>query len=263
MFSTLEIEMKIIGIYHIKGGVGKTATAVNLAYQAQQENKRVLIWDLDPQAAATFYFRVKPKVKKTKKILQGKKSIDLEKRIKATDFENLDILPADFGYRKMDQIFANKNKPALQLLRLLRPLSQDYDVIFLDCPPNISIVSENIFKAVDQLIIPTIPTTLSIRTLYQLLDFLKEKRLEHIQLCSFFSMVDQRKKMHLEIMETPLDKRVKVLKQFIPYAAIIEQMGIERAPVGFFAPHHPVSKAYRLLWKEIGYCYSLKQAGKF
>jgi len=55
--------MRILASYNIKGGVGKTATAVNLAYLAANAGMRTLVWDLDPQGAASFYFRIKPKVK--------------------------------------------------------------------------------------------------------------------------------------------------------------------------------------------------------
>ena len=243
--------MKIIGVYNIKGGVGKTASAVNLAYSAYKAGNRTLIWDLDPQAAASFYFRVKPKVQKSKKILKGQQKIDIDRMVKATDFDGLDILPADFSYRKMDEIFHQQDKPAMQLLRLLRPLSQHYDIIFLDCPPNISLVSENIFKAADSLIIPTIPTTLSLRTLNQLLDFIDDKKLHHLKLMPFFSMVDKRKNMHREMIGQSLDQRIKTLKNYIVYSSVVEKMGIERAPVASFDKNHPVAKDYDALWDEI------------
>ena len=163
--------MKIIGVYNIKGGVGKTATAVNLAWLAAEEGYRTLIWDLDPQGAASFYFRIKPKIKGGgKALLQRKRELDAV--VKGTDFENLDLLPADFSYRHMDLELEDRRKPTKQLLQLLLPLSQEYDLVFLDCPPSISLVSENIFRAADMLLVPMIPTTLSARTLEQLRDFL-------------------------------------------------------------------------------------------
>ena len=111
--------MRIIGVYNIKGGVGKTATAVNLAFLSAQEGHRTLIWDLDPQAAATFYLRIKPKIKGgSRKMIQGKRALD--GLIKGTDFENLDLLPADFSYRNMDLMLGERKKPARQLLKLLR-----------------------------------------------------------------------------------------------------------------------------------------------
>ena len=93
--------MQILASYNIKGGVGKTATSVNLAFHSAHEGARTLIWDLDPQGAATFYFRVRPKIKGgSRALLKGRH--DLADLIKATDHENLDLLPSDFSYRTMD-----------------------------------------------------------------------------------------------------------------------------------------------------------------
>ena len=115
--------MKIIATYNIKGGVGKTSTAVNLAYIAAQNNYRTLVWDLDPQGASSYYFRVKPKVKGGGKgLIAGKH--ELEELIKATDFENLDLLPADFSFRNLDLVLDARKKPAQRLKKLLAPLAQ-------------------------------------------------------------------------------------------------------------------------------------------
>ena len=93
--------MKIFATYNIKGGVGKTATAVNLAYLAARDGYRVLLWDLDPQGAASFLFRVRPRVKGGgKALIQGTRPVD--DAIKGTDFDDLDLLPADFTYRNLD-----------------------------------------------------------------------------------------------------------------------------------------------------------------
>ena len=243
--------MKIIGVYNIKGGVGKTATAVNLAWLAAQEGYRTLIWDLDPQGAASFYFRIKPKIKGgSKALLQHKRELDAV--VKGTDFENLDLLPADFSYRHMDLELEDRRKPTKQLLQLLQPLSQEYDLVFLDCPPSISLVSENIFRAADMLLVPMIPTTLSARTLEQLRDFLDENpRLFDLQMRPFFSMVDRRKRMHLELVETLPRQYPGFLDQSIPYLSEVERMGLHRSPIGYFAPNSRANRAYQELWREV------------
>jgi len=240
--------MKTLGVYNIKGGVGKTATSVNLGHLAAQSGLRTLIWDLDPQGAATFYFRIKPKVKKSTRILNGKR--DLDDAIKATDYEGLDLLPADFAYRNMDLLLNEAKKPTRQLSRLLHPVEKDYDLVIFDCPPSISLVSENIFRATDALLVPTIPTTLSQRTLSQLLGFIEDNKVS-TPVLSFYSMIDRRKTMHKEISESPGDPRCTVLKSMIPYASDIERMGVERRPVIEYAPSSVAGRAYRELWDEV------------
>ena len=244
--------MKIIGVYNIKGGVGKTATAVNLAYLSAREGYRTLIWDLDPQSAATYYFRIKPKIKGGGcKLIQKRRVLD--GMIKGTDFENLDLLPADFSYRNMDLVLGEFKKPEKQLLRLLQPLSDEFDWILLDCPPSISLVSENIFRAANALLIPTIPTTLSMRTYNQLLEFLNDHKITRPARLPFFSMVDRRKRLHLDLIEQQPDSCPELLETHIPYASDIEKMGIHRAPLGYFAPRSIAEQAYEALWKEVKY----------
>jgi len=132
--------MKIIATYNIKGGVGKTSTAVNLSYIAAEKGYKTLVWDLDPQGASSYYFRVKPKVKGgSKALIAGNRELD--GLIKATDFENLDLLPADFSFRNLDLVLDAGKKPTQRLKKLLKPVSKEYDFIFLDCPPHISLLS--------------------------------------------------------------------------------------------------------------------------
>jgi cellulose biosynthesis protein BcsQ len=243
--------MRIVGSYNIKGGVGKTAAAVNLAYSAAREGKRTLIWDLDPQGAATYYFRVKPKVKGgSKALVRGKR--ELNDLVKGTDFENLDLLPADFSYRNMDLVLEDNKKPTKRLLRLLRPLSEEYDLVFLDCPPSISLVSENVFRAVDVLLVPMIPTTLSARTLDQLTEFIHgHGGLGDVVVMPFFSMVDRRKRLHRDLMERLPREHPGMLATSIPYASEVERMGLHRMPVAVYAPSNPAAVAYNALWEEI------------
>ncbi len=121
---------KVLATYNIKGGVGKTSAAVNLSYLAAHGGSRTLLWDLDPQGAATYLFRVKPKVDGGASKLVRLKT-DPAGLIKGTDYRLLDLLPADFSYRHMDLALDNvkpvgacarrRARPAPRRLRLHLP----------------------------------------------------------------------------------------------------------------------------------------------
>jgi len=243
--------MKVLATYNIKGGVGKTATAVNLAYLAAAEGARTLVWDLDPQGAASFYFRVKPKVKGgSEALITGRRALD--RAIKGTDYDNLDLIPADLSYRKLDLELGEAKKRTRRIDLLVRPLAKQYDYVFLDCPPSISLVSENVFRAANALLVPLIPTTLSLRTFDQLDAFLADHPgRKKQQVLAFFSMVDNRKNLHRELVEKVGEDRRDVLDTRIPSASDIERMGVNRAPLPAFAPRSRSAVAYRELWTEI------------
>jgi cellulose biosynthesis protein BcsQ len=241
--------MKIFASYNIKGGVGKTATAVNLAHLAARDGYRVLLWDLDPQAAASFLFRIRPRVKGGgKALIEGTRSI--ADAIKGTDFDRLDLLPADFTYRNLDLILDSSKKPARKLRRLLTPLRAEYDVIFLDCPPSISLLSESVLQAADMLLVPLIPTTLSVRTLDQLTEFISGFDGHRPGVLAFFSMIDRRKRLHMEISEQLPAGRSDFAATAIPALSIIERMSLQRAPVTAFAPRSVAARSYAGLWAE-------------
>ncbi len=237
---------RVLATYNIKGGVGKTSAAVNLAYLAALGGARTLLWDLDPQGASTYLLRVKPKIRGGGRRLVWGKS-DLDALIKGTDFERLDLLPADFSYRHMDLALDATKRPTRRLARLLAPLAGDYDYVFLDCPPSISLVSESVFEAADALLVPLIPATLSSRTFEQLRTVVPGGP----QVLAFFSMVDGRKRLHREVMEG-LAENPAVLRTFIPAASDVERMGPHRAPIAQFAPRGRAALAYKALWAEVG-----------
>jgi chromosome partitioning protein len=244
--------MKIYATYNIKGGVGKTTAAVNLAWLSAADGNRTLLWDLDPQGAATFLFRIKPRVKGGgKALIRGTKALD--EAIKGTDFDHLDLLPADFTYRNMDLLLGSRSggKPERRLAGLLAPLASEYDVIFLDCPPSISLVSENVLHAADTLVVPLIPTTLSVRTLDQLTEFVSGFDGHRPKVLAFFSMADRRKRLHQDTIQALSSQRSDVSAAVIPSLSVIERMSVERAPVTAFAPASQAARAYRTLWTDL------------
>ena len=238
--------MKVVATYSIKGGVGKTSAAVNVAALAAREGLRTVLWDLDPQGAASFLFRVEPKVKGgAGKLIRGKR--EPLAVMKGTDIEGLDLLPADFSYRHLDIQLDKRKKPLEGLARVLAQLADGYDLAILDCAPSISLVSESVFSAADLLLVPLVPSTLAVRTLDQLREFLAGLPGRAPEVLPFFSMVDRRKKLHKELVAT----LPGVAAAAIPNASQVELMGLRRAPLVVTAPRNPAALAYAALWEEL------------
>ena len=242
--------MRVVATYNIKGGVGKTTTAVNLAYLSARDGNRTLIWDLDPQAAATFLFRVRPRVKGGSRGLVTRKR-PVEAALKATDFDNLDLLPADFSYRNMDLQLDDTKRRTRRLRQLIESVQDEYDVVVLDCPPSASLVSENVLYAADLLLVPLIPATLSLRTFDQLNKFVAESNGKRPELMAFFSMADRRKSLHRAVIESIPRDKARVATTVVPSLSLIEQMAERRAPVTAFAPSSRAARCYEELWREV------------
>jgi chromosome partitioning protein len=242
--------MTSLALYNSKGGVGKTSACVNLSFLSSLEGKKTLLWDLDPQSSSTYYCRGKPKLKGgIKKLARGRKRID--SYMKDTPYENLRLLPADFSARKLDIIFYGAKKPKKQLKTLIDKVVPGYDILFLDVPPGFSLLSENILRAVDHILLPMIPTTLSVRTFLQIMKYLEDRDLGTNKVLPFFSLVDLRKKMHRETVQAYTEEENNFLKAYIPYSSDVEKMGVHCAPLFIYSHQSKAAEAYRSLWNEI------------
>ena len=241
--------MTVVAAYNIKGGVGKTSVSVNLAWLAADSGARVLLWDLDPQGAATYMLRIKPKIKGGgRRLVHGK--TDPAALLKGTDHERLDLLPADFSYRNMDLALDETKRPTRRLARVIDQLAGDYDHVFLDCPPAISLASESVFEAADVLLVPLIPSPLSLRTFEQLREFVAANVPDPPRILAFFSMTDGRRRVHREVAEE-LSGDDGVLVTAIPYASDVERMAVHRRVLPELAPHGRAGVAYAALWEEL------------
>ncbi len=243
--------MKVLALYSIKGGVGKTAAAVNLAHAAAAEGRRTLLVDLDPQGAASFYFRVRARKKAGKQaVLAGGRAA--AQAIRATDYPGLDILPAHRSFRKLERALDAVKKPRSRLARLLTPQQDQYDLAVIDCAPTLTLVAEAVFRAADLVAVPVVPTTLSERTLCMLGEFYDRHGLPGARLAAFFSLVDRRKALHRQLAaELPGRAEVPFCRTPIPATSDVEKMGLHREPVACYAPHGRGALAVQELWWEL------------
>lgn len=240
--------MRVVAVAGAKGGIGKTAAAVNLAMLASAGGHRTLLWDLDPQGAATHCYRARARVKGgATRLLGGKRG--LETAIRSTDHVRLDLLPADPSFRVVDNVLAARRWPDRVIRKLLRPLDRSYDVAVLDCAPGLGVVMESVITATDLVLAPVVPAPLSVRSLEQLQEFVDQRR-PGLPLLAFLSMLDERKVLHRELLEGIRGDRRFALSA-VPESSAVERMGLEQVPAVVSSPRNLAATAYRRLWAEV------------
>jgi len=236
--------MATIAVYNMKGGVGKTTMAVNLGWcSAKISARKTLLWDLDPQAAASYIIGAGLHAHDEADTI-FKREIKPEKLIRKSTVKGLDLLAADASLRNLDQTFFEINKKK-RLKKLINALDNSYEHIILDCPPGLSETSAQILRAATVVIVPIIPSALSQRAFEQVQQYLDGQSGRHPPLLPVYSMVDNRRALHKTALERNPNWPI------IPMASAVEKMGFYKKPVIDFEPASRASIAYRNLWKGI------------
>lgn len=241
--------MPVLALYSMKGGVGKTTAAVNLAWLAARDGMDTLLCDLDPQAAASWCFRIHaPRKWSGRRLVRGGRR--LEAAVRGTDYPRLDLLPAALSYRSLDALLAGRNRPTRRLAAVLAPLVGRYGLVLLDCPASLTLGAVNVLRTATVVLVPIIPAPLAMEAYRKLREFHRRKHICESRLFGFFSMVDRRRRLHRQTCEAALADD-ELLRARIPYVSEVEQMSVRRAPLVAFRRASAASAAFESLWTEV------------
>lgn len=234
----------VIAVYSLKGGVGKTSLAVNLAAEAAlQAGGRTLLWDLDGQAASSFILGHDGPGKRTAEEV-FERDVAPAKLVTKTAVEGLDLLPADTSLRGLDALFLDAGKKK-RLAKLIADIGADYDRIILDCPPGLTETSEQIIRAADLIVVPVIPSPLSRRALDEVIAHLRPAKKNSTPLMPVYAMVDARRALHRDALAAEMAWPV------LPMASVVEQMAVRRKPLAAYARRSKAGQAYSSLWQRV------------
>ncbi|MEW6445750.1 MAG: ParA family protein [Pseudomonadota bacterium] len=240
--------MRVLALYSVKGGVGKTTAAVNLAVLSAMLRRRTLLFDLDPQGAATWMMEgVMPEGGDLKRLLKGKGSED---RLLSTRYENLSLWPNGPELADLALEMAEMKHSGERLKRLLERFRDHFDEVVLDCPPGLGLLADNIFEAADEILVPVIPAPLSLRAALQVRHALalcdKPPRMQ-----AFLAMVDRRRALHRDFVAQHGEELPELIEDSIPASSEIERQTVTRIPVVYGQPRSEAAKAYYRLWRAV------------
>jgi len=247
---------RTISIINEKGGTGKTTTAVSLGAFFAKFGKKVLLIDLDPQCNATISLGFSPKKLNLSLYNALSEETSLEAVVKNTSLFNYDIIPATQDLAGSTIELLNKENREMVLAKILNPLLDKYDVILLDPPPSLGILTLNALLAANEVIIPIqceFFALKSLEQLFEIFDLLEKNVGKNFQnIFGLLTMYDRRNVLSREIANEA--KKVfpgKIMETIIPRSIKLAEAPKFGKTIFQYAPESKAARSYELLAEEI------------
>jgi chromosome partitioning protein len=248
---------RIVAMVNQKGGVGKTTSTINLGAALAEAGRKVLLVDFDPQGALSAGLGANPHELDLTvyNVLMDRKA-DIYEAIQSTEIENIDLLPANIDLSAAEVQLVNEVAREQVLDRALRKVSDDYDVILIDCQPSLGLLTVNALTAAHGVVIPLICEFFALRAvalLVETIEKVQDRLNPRLQIDGVLATMYDARTLHSRevigrLLEAFGDKVFEtVIKRTIKFA----DATVAAEPITTYAGNHPGAEAYRQLAREL------------
>jgi len=248
---------RVIAMCNQKGGVGKTTTTINLAAALAEYGRRVLIVDFDPQGAASVGLGISPhELDRTVYNLLMERDADLQDVLRHTAVPGLDLLPANIDLSAAEVQLVGEVARESVLSRVLRPVLDDYDVVFIDCQPSLGLLTVNALTAAHGVLIPLECEFFALRgvaLLIETIEKVRDRLNPRLEVDGILATMYDSRTLHAREVVARVNEAFgdTLLHTVIGRTVKFPDATVAAEPITQYAPTHPGAEAYRRLAREL------------